>query len=102
MLYKQVPVSKLCCTENHRFSRLVYSQVLDIFVTKVDTCQSRGVKGPEPKIYSLVMTGRHVKLAEEYISIAKVAVGPPLCRLIAKLFSNEKPLPNKINSRVQD
>lgn len=44
---------------------------------------------------SLVMTGRHVKLFEEYVCIAKVAVGPPLSRPIPKLLSNEKALSNK-------
>lgn len=45
--------------------------------------------------YLLVMTSRHFKLAEEYVSVAKVTMCPPLSRLIPKLFSNEKPLPNK-------
>lgn len=51
-------------------------------------------------VYLLVMTGRHFKLAEEYVSIAKVTVGPPLSRLIPKLFSDEQTLPNGTNSRV--
>lgn len=50
------------------------------------------------KVYSLVMTSCHFKLAKEYVSIAKITVCPPLSRLIPKLFSNEKTLPN---SRVQ-
>lgn len=47
------------------------------------------------------MTSCHFKLAEEYISVAKVTVGPPLSRLIPKLFSDKQPLPNRTNSRVQ-
>lgn len=41
------------------------------------------------------MTSRHIKLFEEYVCIAKVAVGPPLSRPIPKLLSNEKALSNK-------
>lgn len=41
------------------------------------------------------MTSRHFKLAEEYVSIAKVTVGSPLSRLIPKLFGDEQPLPKK-------
>lgn len=46
------------------------------------------------------MTSRHFKLAEEDVSVAKVTVGPPLSRLISKLFSDEQPLPNRTDSRV--
>lgn len=35
------------------------------------------------------MTSCHIVLAEEYVRIAEVTVGPPLCRLIPKLFSDK-------------
>jgi len=44
-------------------------------------------------VYSLVMTSRHLELAEEYVSVAKVTVGPSLSGLIPKLFGDEQPLP---------
>lgn len=56
------------------------------------TSQSRGENDTELHVYSLVVTGRYLKLAEENVCIAKIAVGPPLCRLIPKLFSNKKTL----------
>lgn len=63
-------------------------------------CQ-KAIKDLEPHVfYSLVMAGRHFKLAEEYVSVAKVTVGPPLSGLIPKLFSDEQPLPDRTNSRV--
>lgn len=56
----------------------------------------------EPHIYSLVVTSCHLKLAKEYVCIAKIAVSPPLCRLISKLFCNKKTLHNKKkNSRMK-
>lgn len=43
---------------------------------------------------SLVMTSCHFELIEEYVSVAKVTVGPPLSWFIPKLFRNVKPLQN--------
>lgn len=51
--------------------------------------------------HSLVMAGRHLKLAEEYVGIAKVAVSSSLRRLISKLFGDEEPLPIETNCRVE-
>lgn len=51
--------------------------------------------------HSLVMAGRHLKLAQEYVGIAKVTVSSPLRRLISKLFGDEEPLPNETNCRVE-
>lgn len=52
-------------------------------------------------LHSLVMTGRHLKLAEEYVSIAKVTMSSSLRRLISKLFGDVEALPNITNCRVQ-
>lgn len=62
-------------------------------MTPRDICSGKKKRpGASPPVYSLVMAGRHFKLAEEYVSVAKVTVGPPLCGLIPKLFGDEQPL----------
>lgn len=50
--------------------------------------------------YSLVMFSSHIKAPQENVSVAQVAVGPPLSCLVSKLLGNSQALQIDPNLKV--